>query len=243
MGVGVESLAGRDRFAASRLRSGVDATVPCYRAAMREISLRCTCGKLEGTARSVVPTRGFRVVCHCDDCQAYAHYLKRADQVLNEAGGTDIFQLTPAQLTLTRGTEHLACVRLTPKGLMRWYAACCDTPVANTLPWAKVAFAGVPQPFMDHAADGERRDEAVGPSVASVHGRYAYGPFAQAIHPRTPLSSAGRVVGNLLMGWLRGQARPSPFFDAATGRPVVEPTVLTPEQRDELRQHCGPNSR
>ena len=33
-----------------------------------------------------------RVVCYCDDCQAFLHYLKRAD-LLDAHGGTDIVQV------------------------------------------------------------------------------------------------------------------------------------------------------
>jgi len=160
--------------------------------------------------------------------------------MLDSAGGTDIFQLTPAQLTLTQGVEQLACMRLTPKGLMRWYAKCCNTPVANTLPWARAPFAGIPQPFMDHAADGQTRDQAVGPIVARVHGRYAIGPTTADIHPRAKMSSLGRMFGNLFRGWVGGKHRPSPFFDPGTGTPVVIPTVLSVEQREQLRAYCGP---
>ncbi len=207
---------------------------------MADVSLRCTCGALQGKALDVDPARGFRVVCHCDDCQAFAHYLEQSGVMLDDAGGTDIFQLTPAQLVLTAGAEHLACMRLTPRGLVRWFAKCCHTPVANTLPWASFPFAGVLQPFMDHAADGQTRDDVLGPVLARVQGRYAVGPRAAEIEARAPLWCLGRMIRNLLRGWVRGQQRPSPFFDPATGAPVAEPIVLTAEQRAELRQYCGP---
>ena len=60
------------------------------------------------------PQKVNRVVCYCDDCQAFAHQLGRAD-LLNAQGGTDIVQVAPASLTFVKGQEHIAGVRLTPK--------------------------------------------------------------------------------------------------------------------------------
>jgi hypothetical protein len=49
-------------------------------------------------------------MCDCKDCQAFARSLGRAD-VLDPAGGTDIFQMPPARLMLTAGMEALRCLR------------------------------------------------------------------------------------------------------------------------------------
>ncbi|MBX2799781.1 MAG: hypothetical protein KTR31_19035 [Myxococcales bacterium] len=57
-----------------------------------------------------------------------------------------MFQFTPARITFTEGSEALRCMRLGPKGPLRWYTDCCKTPVANT-------FAHRPSPFFDD--DGE----------------------------------------------------------------------------------------
>jgi hypothetical protein len=54
------------------------------------LPLRCRCGRVRGIAGDVSPSSGFRFVCYCGDCQAFAHFLDRAD-VLDAAGGTDIF--------------------------------------------------------------------------------------------------------------------------------------------------------
>lgn len=52
------------------------------------LPLRCTCGQVRGVAINVSPSTGFRFVCYCKDCQAFAHFLERKG-VLNQAGGTD----------------------------------------------------------------------------------------------------------------------------------------------------------
>jgi hypothetical protein len=60
-----------------------------------ELQLRCRCARVRGVARDVSPRHGLRLVCYCHDCRAFARFLERAD-VLDAAGGTDIFQMPPA---------------------------------------------------------------------------------------------------------------------------------------------------
>lgn len=70
------------------------------------LPLRCRCGHLRGLAIRVSPSCGFRVLCYCKDCRAFAHFLERGD-ALDPAGGTDIFQMPPARVTLTAGADAL----------------------------------------------------------------------------------------------------------------------------------------
>ena len=46
-------------------------------------------------ARNASPEAVNRMVCYCDDCQAFVHYLGHAD-LLDAHGGTDIVQMAPA---------------------------------------------------------------------------------------------------------------------------------------------------
>jgi hypothetical protein len=39
----------------------------------------------------------------------------------------------PRFVVFTAGLEKLACMSLWPKGMLRWYARCCQTPIANTM--------------------------------------------------------------------------------------------------------------
>src|SRR5579871_159514 len=113
----VEGSAMTDRKPAER----VDTTVP----------LRCRCGEVRGIARQVSPKGGFRVVCYCEDCQTFARFLQRED-VLDAAGGTDIFQMPPARVELVAGLDAVRCLRLSERGVLRWYTDCCRTPIANS---------------------------------------------------------------------------------------------------------------
>jgi hypothetical protein len=198
-----------------------------------DLPISCSCGSLRGVARGVSPTRGNRVVCYCDDCQSFAHALERADEILDEHGGTDIFQISPARVEITQGREHLACLRLRRGGLLRWYADCCRTPIGNTPPLFQLPFVGLIHSG-NAPPDGLSRDQVMGPIRAGVHGRFAKGDRSKLdAHDRAPLSQLFRFGPLLLMARLRGAQRHSPFFDAATGKPSVRPRVLT---EDELRK-------
>ena len=103
--------------------------------------LRCRCGEVRAVVTNPSPRTVNRVICYCDDCQAYAHRLGRAD-LLDSHGGTDIVQVAPASLAFVQGQDKIAGLRLSPKGLYRWYARCCNTPVGNTVSPA-IPFVGL----------------------------------------------------------------------------------------------------
>ena len=195
-----------------------------------DVPIRCSCGALRGVARGVSRERGNRLVCYCDDCQSFAHFLEGADRILDAHGGTDIFQMSPARLEIADGLDHLACVRLRPGGLLRWYADCCRTPIGNTPASRKAAFVGLIHSCTDTA--GPSRDEILGPVRARVNARFAKGDRARLdAHDRAPLSLIVRFIAMLLMARLRGDHSRSPFFDARTGAPTASPRVLTEDER------------
>jgi hypothetical protein len=194
---------------------------------INNVSLKCSCGSLQGLATSVSPETGNRIVCLCDDCQNYAKFLKREEIILDKNGGTEIFQLTPSQLKITHGKEHLKCVRLTDKGLLRWYAGCCKTPVANTMSSWKIPFVGIPHTFMHFGGDKKNQDKILGPIRAKVHGQYATGEVPLDAHQKIPLGLIFRSLRLFLGAWMQGKNVPSPFFNVKTGQPNVTPKILT----------------
>ncbi|MDB4985668.1 MAG: hypothetical protein JWN04_846 [Myxococcaceae bacterium] len=198
-----------------------------------QIPLRCECGSIRGTALDIAPHTGTRLICYCDDCQQFARYLGKTD-VLDTHGGTDILHLAPAQLRITQGSESLRCVRLSPKGLLRWYAGCCNTPIGNTMAKPGMPFVGLVHAFMDHAGDARSRDEVLGPPRGRIHGRFARGGLPAGAHPKAPLKLIAGIGARMLAAWIARKQAPSPFFAPHTGAPVVEPVVLTKEQRSAL---------
>lgn len=200
-----------------------------------DLPIRCSCGTLRGVARGVSSDRVNRVVCYCDDCQSFAHFLGRAKEILDPHGGTDIFQISPARVEFGEGSEHLACMRLTPKGLLRWYADCCRTPVGNTLPTCQVPFVGMIHSCIDQTADEHSLDTSLGPVRARVNARFAIGDRTElAAYDRAPLSLYLRFAAMFLMARLRGEHKKSPFFDPQTGKPSATPHILSENELRDL---------
>lgn len=85
--------------------------------------LSCMCGKVKGAVAVSAPTN--HVVCYCRDCQAFARFLGQ-EAILDRHGGTEIVQTNASKVTLSEGMEHLAAIRLTNKGLLRYYAGGCN---------------------------------------------------------------------------------------------------------------------
>ena len=189
---------------------------------------------MRGIASDVSPATGSHIVCYCDDCQAYARFLGRDDTV-DERGGTEIFQTTPSRVTITEKASELRCVRLSDKGMLRFYTGCCRTPIGNLLPSPRVPFVGIVASFIGESVGGEPRDALLGPVTSRVQGRFAVGGLPPGAHPSAPVSVIARAITRLFRGFVAGAHRPSPFFDARTGRPVAEPEVLSVEQRRSLR--------
>lgn len=199
-----------------------------------DLPIRCSCGTLRGVARGVAPSRGNRVVCYCGDCQSFAHFLGRANEILDPRGGTDIFQTSPARIQFTQGRERLACMRLTPKGLLRWYANCCQTPIGNTASTREIPFVGLICRCLDAGSVGLTRDEALGPLRAHVNTAAAKpDPEGRTLRASGVPASIARFARLVLLARLRGDQKASPFFDAGTREPSVTPRVLAD---DELRE-------
>jgi len=199
-----------------------------------QVEVRCRCGEVRGIVTDPSPRTVNRVVCYCDDCQAYAHQLGRAD-LLNAKGGSDIVQFAPNTLRFTRGQGRIVGLRLTPKGLYRWYATCCNTPVGNTLGPA-VPFVGIPVQSFDTA----RPDEAFGEPKCESFCKFAVGeppPGSTGMNLSIMLRAIGKVIG-----WrLGGKTWPHPFFTRETRAPTYPLTVISRERREALRALCGPH--
>jgi len=157
---------------------------------------------------------GTRAVCYCRDCQAFDAHLKGGRRDVH--GGTHIFQTLPNEVRITFGDEHLACLRLGPRGLIRWYANCCGTPLANTLPRPGLPFIGM---ILPEDATGFGKIKA---RVHTQHARTKVKEFG--------FNAAGfALLRRGLVAKLSGQGN-SPFFNE-DGSPIRTPDILTQEQR------------
>jgi hypothetical protein len=193
------------------------------------LPLRCRCGRVRGIASEVSPASTFRFVCYCKDCQALARFLDRSD-VLDAAGGTEIFQMPPGRVKLTAGADALRCLRLSDRGVLRWYTECCRTPIANTA-GAGFPIIGMIHSFVDHEGG---RDEALGLTLCGIYTGSAIGPLPSDAPPPPSLRVFFRRGLKMLSWWVHGLGRPNPFFDDRTNAPIFVPRVLTQSERATL---------
>jgi hypothetical protein len=200
-----------------------------------DLPLSCHCGRVRGVASEVAPASGFRFVCYCTDCQAFAHFLAptQEPEVLDSAGGTEILQMPPGRVRLTAGADALRCLRLRDDtAILRWYADCCRTPIANTA-GPRFPVIGLIHSFMGEAADHRTRDDVLGPPLCRIYERSAIGVLPPTPPPPSFAMFARR--GSKLLGWwVRRLGRPNPFFDAHSGAPLTAPRVLTRSERAAL---------
>ena len=152
-----------------------------------DLSFACDCGAVTGVLKNAKPADGVRLTCYCQDCQAFVFYLGREDDILDDWGGTDLFQTLPTSFEISTGRQNLACVMVTGKGVARWYAACCKTPIANTASSAKLPFLG----SFFHIYGSDAREAVIGPSQGHVFAKAAWSR-PQSGRARHPMAIMGR---------------------------------------------------
>lgn len=190
--------------------------------------LRCECGTLRGhVSHTESVCRG---ICYCKDCQAYAHFLGKPGEILDDMGGSDVIATLPQHVTFTQGIEVLTCMSLSSRGMLRWYASCCNTPIGNTARDFKVSHVGLLHNCLQDSSTS--LDNAFGPVRMKVGMKSAKGaPKGMAVS--TTVAILG-FMARLIRTRLNGGYKITPFFDPETGAPRVSPKVLTPTERAGL---------
>lgn len=180
----------------------------------------CNCGTLRGEVSAAGIKSGLRLVCYCADCRANELYHNQPDPAPEPV---DLFQLAPDSITITQGAEHLKAIRLGPRGPLRWYAACCGTPFANTLAKPTLPFAGMRADlFHDKSALGKIRAKAFMPVSGKPPRTKGAGAMALGIFSR------------MITARLSGRWTETPFFNMDSRQPVSPPELISKEKRATL---------
>jgi len=188
---------------------------------MATVNLKCQCGEVQGMAHNVSPSSGTRVVCCCASCQEFANYLGTHADVLDEFGGTELFQLSQSQVRISQGQDKLQSIRLRPKGLLRWHTTCCNTAIGNTIN-ANLPFVGLIHTFMDIP----NRDATLGKIRAHVQTQDATQAAGYEKHSaKYPLGITLRIIRKMLLWKIQRKNKPSPFFNEE-GLPIAKPIVV-----------------
>lgn len=184
------------------------------------LAFGCTCGTVTGHIAGAGPRTGTHIICHCRDCRAAELYFEQPDP---GGDGVEVYQTTSDAVTFDSGQDALGLLRLGPKGVMRWYATCCNAPLFNTLSKPKLAFATL---ILARAKD----PSVVGPIVARS---FVPTPGGAPKHKGAALM-VWRIFTRLGAARLSGRWRDTPFFDVDSGEPVVPAKILTHEERSTL---------
>ena len=177
----------------------------------KTVELECLCGTVKGHI-NVVPKSFFHVQCICCDCQNFASYLKNQESILDEHGGTELFQTYPNNMVLTEGKNNVTAIKFGEKGIYRWHTTCCNMPIANTMNSSKMPFIGVSVKLMKFA-DEEAKIKALGPITLKAFGKYSIGEMPKDAHAKFPLSFMPKIIAFMLKGIIGKKNTPSPFFN------------------------------
>ncbi len=187
---------------------------------MHNLKLRCQCGQVQGTIHNVTPSSGNRLTCYCKDCRQFAEMCSNELEILNAQGGMEVYQVAPASVTIEKGIENIGCVRLTKRGIFRWYTTCCHTPIANT-PKPKVPFVGLIHSIIDR----QDFEQKAGPNRGDAYPEQAINNQDNVIsESKTRKILIFRMLAKLASYKLTGKGLPNPFFDQ-NQRPIVKPSI------------------
>lgn len=188
----------------------------------------CECGAVAGAIDRATPAEGDHVVCHCSDCRDLVRLLGKEARILDEHGGTALYQSRCARMHFERGRERLAALHMTDGPTLRWYAVCCSTPLFNTyrngrIPYLTTLLAN---------CDPQGR-ERLGKPLGHLFLDEAMGETS-GLAPLSMNRLMRRFFRRMIKDIFSGDRRRSPLFEPQTLAPVVTPRRLTEPERNAL---------
>lgn len=189
--------------------------------------IRCACGTVQGSVLAGAPSN--RVRCYCSDCRAFGRFFGANSNVLDSRGGTEIVQVAQCRVHITQGLDQLAAIRLSEKGMIRWYARCCSTPVGNTMSNPKWSFIGLVHTCL--ASEG--MDQDFGAKVGAVNTRSAIGDPKPK--QRGVLRAIAMFAQIVMSARFNRRYRRTQFF-TSSGAPITTPSVLQAAEVEKLKR-------
>lgn len=194
---------------------------------MTDITLTCDCGQVQlSLAPRPGPSQGNRLICHCKSCQAYPRLLGHPE-VLDAGRGIDITQVSADRVALVAGAERIGALRVTPKGVFRWYATCCNSPLCTTLPDPRWGLIGL----VSHQIT---EPERLGPVKARVQiPKGMRLPEGLAPTQGRPFAGMARAIASVFAWRLAGRGRNHPLYPG--GQPLAEPRLVPRDKVEAAR--------
>ena len=196
------------------------------------LAFSCSCDAVTGSIAQAIgrdgKVEGDHVVCHCSDCQAFARFCHAEESILGKAGGTALYQSRCARLTIASGKDRLACIHLTDKPTLRWYAACCDTPMFNSFANGRIPYVTTLLANCEPAARAK---------LGEPTGHLFLSDATGAVDDLKPLAMATLIrhfLWRMMKDWISGDRLRNPLFDPQTLAPIAPPRRLTQQERAAL---------
>ncbi len=183
------------------------------------MEISCDCGAFVAKLKAFPRNTPGRLVCYCDDCQAYAKKIRRTD-VLDQYGGTEVIPVYPKEIEIIQGIDVLKCYRLTTGGTYRWATSCCNSPILNSNP-------GFPWAGIFHTAyKNSSALSKLGEVKSRIYGKYALNSTPFKISDKISFKDMLVVFPFIVKGKILGMDKNSPFFCTDNVTPIIKPEVL-----------------
>lgn len=190
-----------------------------------DLPFSCRCGAVKGVIGKAGPREGDFVVCHCTDCQTFARRFDAGDRVMDEQdAGTPLYQSRCARMRIESGLDRLRCLHLTDKPTLRWYAACCDTPLFNSFKNGKIPYVTT----LVGNCDAQDRQRLLGEPIGHLF--VDDDPTCTEPVPRLSMNTLmRRFFVRMVKDIVSGDRRRSALFDPRTLEPIAAPARPTKE--------------
>lgn len=150
--------------------------------------------------------------------------------MLDEFGGSDLYQSRCAKMELHSGRDKLASLHLTDKPTMRWIATCCRTPMFNTYANGRIPYVTT---LLGNCREVEL-DALLGKPLGHLFVEDS--PKNPGDVPHLYMARLmRRFMVRMIKDILSGDRRRSQLFDAKTLEPIAAPQRLTPQERAALQ--------
>lgn len=187
---------------------------------MNKVEIHCDCHEVKIELLNFPKSCAGRVTCYCDDCQKYLKKIGR-EELMDNYGGSEIIPIHPGCFNIVEGQENLICYSLSPRGLRRWTAKCCNTPIANTtssLPWMGLSSAVFENSRLN-------REKELGEIKVRVMGKFMQGKAPFKVSQKVKLSDLFKLWPFFMKGLLFRKLKKNPLFQEDGSTPI-SPIVL-----------------
>jgi hypothetical protein len=202
---------------------------PLLAAKTSGLAFSCQCGRVTGHIERAIATEGDHIVCHCTDCRDLVRHLGQDARVLDQFGGTALFQSRCARVRLETGLDQLACLHMTTAKTLRWYAACCSSPLFNTYANGRVPYVTT---ILANCNAADIR-QLLGTPIGHLFTKEATSD-ASALPQLSMAGLMRRFLVRMIKDMVSGDRRRSMLFDPQTLAPIATPRYLTAAEQQAL---------